>query len=158
MYICGINFKSTDMSNRLISSASYADTKPHYNILDGLRGAAALMVMCKVQEGVGNGSHAGCQGNRGASSLQGGQAFLQHAVCRIGETDIRISLFFIFEQLQAALVASEFKRRGLINRNGLGTKMLRWIITGVQLPRGKTQCIVIKCFVTDGNPPPYNTV
>ena len=33
------------MSNRLISSASYADTKPHYNILDGLRGAAALMVV-----------------------------------------------------------------------------------------------------------------
>ena len=33
------------MSNRLISSASYADTKPHYHILDGLRGAAALMVV-----------------------------------------------------------------------------------------------------------------
>ena len=33
------------MSNRLISSASYADSKPHYHILDGLRGAAALMVV-----------------------------------------------------------------------------------------------------------------
>ena len=33
------------MSNNRISSASYADTKPHYNILDGLRGAAALMVV-----------------------------------------------------------------------------------------------------------------
>lgn len=31
------------MSN--ISSAAFADTKPHYNLLDGLRGVAALMVM-----------------------------------------------------------------------------------------------------------------
>ncbi len=29
-----------------ISSAAFADTKPHYNILDGLRGAAALTVVC----------------------------------------------------------------------------------------------------------------
>ena len=33
------------MSNIKFSSAAYADTKPHYNILDGLRGAAALMVV-----------------------------------------------------------------------------------------------------------------
>lgn len=33
------------MPNNRFSSASYADTKPHYNILDGLRGAAALMVV-----------------------------------------------------------------------------------------------------------------
>ena len=33
------------MSNKQFSSASYADTKPHYDILDGLRGAAALMVV-----------------------------------------------------------------------------------------------------------------
>ena len=33
------------MSNVKFSSASYADTKPHYHILDGLRGAAALMVV-----------------------------------------------------------------------------------------------------------------
>lgn len=29
-----------------ISSAAYADSKPHYNLLDGLRGVAALMVIC----------------------------------------------------------------------------------------------------------------
>lgn len=29
-----------------ISSAAFADTKPHYNILDGLRGVAALTVIC----------------------------------------------------------------------------------------------------------------
>ena len=29
-----------------ISSAAFADTKPHYNILDGLRGVAALTVVC----------------------------------------------------------------------------------------------------------------
>lgn len=28
-----------------VSSAAFADTKPHYNLLDGLRGAAALMVI-----------------------------------------------------------------------------------------------------------------
>lgn len=28
-----------------ISSAAFTDTKPHYNILDGLRGVAALMVL-----------------------------------------------------------------------------------------------------------------
>ena len=33
------------MSIERFSSASFADTKPHYNILDGLRGAAALMVV-----------------------------------------------------------------------------------------------------------------
>ena len=33
------------MLNKQFSSASYADSKPHYNILDGLRGAAALMVV-----------------------------------------------------------------------------------------------------------------
>ena len=32
------------MSN--ISAAAFADTKPHYNILDGLRGVAALTVVC----------------------------------------------------------------------------------------------------------------
>lgn len=29
-----------------ISSAAFSDTKPHYNILDGLRGVAALTVVC----------------------------------------------------------------------------------------------------------------
>ncbi|MBR4160387.1 MAG: acyltransferase, partial [Bacteroidaceae bacterium] len=29
----------------ITSSAAFADTKPHYEILDGLRGAAALMVV-----------------------------------------------------------------------------------------------------------------
>lgn len=33
------------MAKDIVSSASFADTKPHYNILDGLRGAAALMVV-----------------------------------------------------------------------------------------------------------------
>lgn len=33
------------MSNRRISSAAFADTKPHYHLLDGLRGVAALMVV-----------------------------------------------------------------------------------------------------------------
>lgn len=33
------------MLNKQYSSSSYADSKPHYNILDGLRGAAALMVV-----------------------------------------------------------------------------------------------------------------
>ena len=28
------------------SSAAFADTKPHYSILDGLRGVAALTVVC----------------------------------------------------------------------------------------------------------------
>lgn len=32
------------MSN--VSAAAFADTKPHYNILDGLRGVAALTVVC----------------------------------------------------------------------------------------------------------------
>lgn len=31
--------------NRVTSSAAFADTKPHYQLLDGLRGAAALMVV-----------------------------------------------------------------------------------------------------------------
>ncbi len=30
---------------QIISSASFADTKPHYQLLDGLRGAAALMIV-----------------------------------------------------------------------------------------------------------------
>lgn len=34
------------MKEKLISSAAFADTKPHYNILDGLRGIAALTVVC----------------------------------------------------------------------------------------------------------------
>ncbi|MDL2221886.1 acyltransferase, partial [Parabacteroides sp. OttesenSCG-928-N08] len=34
------------MSKQQISSAAFADTKPHYNILDGLRGIAALTVVC----------------------------------------------------------------------------------------------------------------
>ena len=29
-----------------LSTAAFADTKPHYNILDGLRGVAAIMVLC----------------------------------------------------------------------------------------------------------------
>lgn len=29
-----------------VSSAAFADTKPHYNLLDGLRGVAALTVVC----------------------------------------------------------------------------------------------------------------
>ncbi|MDL2247321.1 acyltransferase [Bacteroides sp. OttesenSCG-928-J23] len=34
------------MKEKLIPSAAFADTKPHYNILDGLRGIAALTVVC----------------------------------------------------------------------------------------------------------------
>lgn len=34
------------MSQTTISSAAFTDTKPHYNILNGLRGVAALMVIC----------------------------------------------------------------------------------------------------------------
>lgn len=34
------------MLEKQISSAAFADTKPHYNILDGLRGIAALTVVC----------------------------------------------------------------------------------------------------------------
>ena len=30
-------------------SSAFADTKPHYNILDGLRGVAALTVVCFVR-------------------------------------------------------------------------------------------------------------
>ena len=33
------------MSKTVISSAAFADTKPHYEILDGLRGVAALLVV-----------------------------------------------------------------------------------------------------------------
>ena len=34
------------MSETRASAAAFTDTKPHYNILDGLRGVAALMVVC----------------------------------------------------------------------------------------------------------------
>ncbi len=34
------------MSEQQISSAAYADTKPHYHILNGLRGIAAITVVC----------------------------------------------------------------------------------------------------------------
>lgn len=34
------------MSNTQPSMAAFADTKPHYNILDGLRGVAAIAVVC----------------------------------------------------------------------------------------------------------------
>ncbi len=34
------------MPQKQISSAAFADTKPHYNILDGLRGIAAITVVC----------------------------------------------------------------------------------------------------------------
>lgn len=34
------------MSGNKISSAAFADTKPHYSILDGLRGVAAITVVC----------------------------------------------------------------------------------------------------------------
>lgn len=33
------------MSEKIVSSASFADSKPHYEILDGLRGVAALLVV-----------------------------------------------------------------------------------------------------------------
>ena len=33
------------MSDTTISSAAFADTKPHYELLDGLRGVAALLVV-----------------------------------------------------------------------------------------------------------------
>ena len=29
-----------------ISAAAFSDTKPHYDLLDGLRGVAALTVVC----------------------------------------------------------------------------------------------------------------
>lgn len=34
------------MMNTQTSTAAFSDTKPHYNILDGLRGVAAIVVVC----------------------------------------------------------------------------------------------------------------
>lgn len=34
------------MKNNEISASAFHDTKPHYHILDGLRGVAALTVVC----------------------------------------------------------------------------------------------------------------
>lgn len=34
------------MLNTQSPTAAFADTKPHYNILDGLRGVAAITVVC----------------------------------------------------------------------------------------------------------------
>lgn len=34
------------MPSKRISRAAYADTKPHYNVLNGLRGVAAIVVVC----------------------------------------------------------------------------------------------------------------
>lgn len=50
VYICSIIpifliFMAESKSKRIVSSASFADSKPHYELLDGLRGAAALMVV-----------------------------------------------------------------------------------------------------------------
>ena len=33
------------MQKNTISSANFADTKPHYELLDGLRGVAAILVL-----------------------------------------------------------------------------------------------------------------
>ena len=33
------------MQNKSVASANFADTKPHYDLLDGLRGVAALLVV-----------------------------------------------------------------------------------------------------------------
>mgnify|MGYP003446062454 CR=1 FL=1 len=33
------------MQKSTISSADFADTKPHYELLDGLRGVAAILVL-----------------------------------------------------------------------------------------------------------------
>ena len=35
----------TKMQKTTISSANFADTKPHYELLDGLRGVAAILVV-----------------------------------------------------------------------------------------------------------------
>lgn len=37
---------SANMSKIEVPTAAFADSKPHYNILDGLRGVAAIMVVC----------------------------------------------------------------------------------------------------------------
>ncbi|MGE8292987.1 MAG: acyltransferase family protein [Sphingobacterium sp.] len=34
------------MPDTTVSTSAYADTKPHYNVLDGLRGVAAITVVC----------------------------------------------------------------------------------------------------------------
>lgn len=48
IFLCIKNKNQTNqyMLEKHISSAAYADTKPHYNILDGLRGIAAITVVC----------------------------------------------------------------------------------------------------------------
>ena len=37
---------TTSMTPNNTSAAAFADTKPHYHLLDGLRGVAALVVIC----------------------------------------------------------------------------------------------------------------
>lgn len=40
-----MDYKNKTMQKDSISSASFADTKPHYELLDGLRGVAAILVL-----------------------------------------------------------------------------------------------------------------
>ena len=40
-----VNQSKTKMQKNTISSADFADTKPHYELLDGLRGVAAILVL-----------------------------------------------------------------------------------------------------------------
>ena len=40
-----MDYKNKTMQKDSIPSASFADTKPHYELLDGLRGVAAILVL-----------------------------------------------------------------------------------------------------------------
>ena len=88
--------------------------------VDGLGGDDVVPGLGEVEYGVGDGRGSGCDGESGASSLEGGDPLLEDLLGRVGQTAVDVPGVLESETVGGMLRVVEDVGRGQVDRNRPG--------------------------------------